>query len=180
MVVVQKSLKIEQVIVLEDSDGEFLQCEPTYKDPPRRVCLVEDPQVIDENSWRPLNKHSQQREAKTWEQEQTISELQESLIRSTATAARHRKKWKIYCEHLAEQDAIIAAHEEEITTLEQIRELQARVRSPGFPPPEEHRPSVETRSRTIGSSSGGGPHEDVMKVDSSLLSIHTRIRNRVR
>ena len=48
VVVVQESLKTEQVIVLEDSEGEFLQCEPTYKDPPRRVRLVEDPQVIDD------------------------------------------------------------------------------------------------------------------------------------
>jgi hypothetical protein len=41
---------------------------------------------------------------------------------------RARRSWRINCEHLAEQDAIITAHEEEFTALrKQIRELQTRV-----------------------------------------------------
>ena len=34
MVVVRESLKTEHVVVLEDSEGEFLQSEPAYRDAP--------------------------------------------------------------------------------------------------------------------------------------------------
>jgi hypothetical protein len=40
---------------------------------------------------------------------------------------RARGSWRTNNEHLAEQDAIITAHEEELTTLrKQMRELQGR------------------------------------------------------
>ena len=171
VVVVQESLKTtEQVIVLEDSEGEFLQCEPTYKDPPRRVRLVEDPQVIDDLREQLEAAEQTLATARRRDVEQAQG-LQEAL-RSQAAELREahqaevtawkqqldaekeraRKRWKTNCEHLAEQDAIIAAHEEEIATLqEQVRELRTRAPgghteplSPpadtGFLPPEERRP----------------------------------------
>ena len=182
--------------MLEDSEGEFLQCEPTYKDPPRRVHLVEDPQVIDDLREQLEAAEQTLATARSRDVEQAQG-LQEAL-RSQAAELREahqaevtawkqqldaekeraRKRWKTNCEHLAEQDAIIAAHEEEIATLqEQVGELRTwapgghtEPLSPpadtGFLPPEERRPPAETRSHTACQETSSGPREEATEVGS--------------
>ena len=48
MVVVQESLKTEQIVTLEDSEGEFLRCDPAYRDtPPQRTRVAEGTEVVE-------------------------------------------------------------------------------------------------------------------------------------
>ena len=176
MVTIRETLRTELVITLEDSEGEFLHCAPLYRDAPaRRVRIAEETHVMDD-----LRRQLEEAEreitaavARDEQQAQMISELQEALhtketelinaheeevavLRQQLTTEkeRARKRWKVSCEHAAEQDATITACEEEIATLkEEVRELQTCVsRGPderrvptmvhGIPPPEEEGPTA--------------------------------------
>ena len=82
MVVVRESLKTEHVVVLEDSEGEFLQSEPVYRDAPsRHVRAAEDVHLIEE--LRRQLEEARGRVASTAneneEQTQLILELREAL-----------------------------------------------------------------------------------------------------
>ena len=177
VVVVQETRKTELIVSLEDSDGEFLRCDPVYADAPRqRARMTED-------TWPIEDLRSQLEEAdriiaaarvQDTEKSEAISELQDTLhsmeeelkrahqeevtsLESQIATEKEkaRKSWKTNCEHLAEQDAIITAQEEEIATLkEQVKELRARatprraerctsVGDAGLPLPEERRPPAE-------------------------------------
>ena len=148
MVVVQESGKTEQIITLEDSEGEFLRSGPACRDkPPQHTRVAEDTELV-EGLRQQLAEAEQviaSAVAKDLENAETISELQEALAsREELTAAhqeeapelkqqletdkeRARKSWRTNCKHVAEQDAIITAHEKELTALrKQVRELQAR------------------------------------------------------
>ena len=51
VMVVRETPKTEQIVSLEDSDGEFLQCDHVYTDaPPRHACLAEDTRPIEDLS----------------------------------------------------------------------------------------------------------------------------------
>ena len=148
MVVVQESGKTEQIITLENCEGEFLRCGPAYRDtPPQCTRVAEDTELV-EGLCQQLAEAEQviaSAVAKDLENADTISELQEALAsREELTAAhqegaaelkqqletekeRARKSWRTNCKHVAEQDAIITAHETELTAVrKQVRELQAR------------------------------------------------------
>ena len=140
MVVVQESLKTEQMVTLEDSEGKFLRCDPVYRDtPPQRTRVAEDTELV-EGLCQQLTDAEQviasaaskdRENAQTiWEEELTMAhqeEVAELKQHLETEKERARKSWGTNCEHLAEQDAIITAHDEELTALrKQIRELQAR------------------------------------------------------
>ena len=76
--------------------------------------------------------------------EEEVTSLQQPL---EAEKERARRNWKINCKHLAEQDAIITAREEEIVSLKrQITTLQTRVKdSHGTSPLVTHRPRPDVR-----------------------------------
>ena len=47
MVMVQELWKTEQIVTLEESEGEFLCCDPGYRDtPPQRTRLAQDTELL--------------------------------------------------------------------------------------------------------------------------------------
>lgn len=149
MVVVRESWKTKHVAELEDSEGEFLQSEPVYRNAsPQHLRAAEDIWMIEE-----LHRQLEEAEQKiasaateSKEKAQLILELRDTLQtqaggmtraheeevpllkQQLATEEKARKSWKTNCEHLAEQDIVITAQEEEITALKrQVAELQTRV-----------------------------------------------------
>ena len=82
MVVIQESLKTEQIVTLEDSEGEFLRCDPAYRDtPPQRTRVAEGTEVV-EGLRQQLTEAQQviaSAAAKDQENAQTIWDLQEAL-----------------------------------------------------------------------------------------------------
>ena len=208
MVVVQESGKTEQIITLEDSEGEFLRCGPAYRDtPPQRTRVAEDTELV-EGLRQQLAEAEQviaSAVAKDLENAETISELQEALAsREELTAAheeeapelkqqletdkeRARKSWRTNCKHVAEQDAIITAHEKELTALrKQVRELQARTSrervsatrddrtSPPEPTSRESRPRSADRSPRDTRGEYSAPTHDPMRSDVDPMAIPFR------
>ena len=121
VVIIRESLKTEHVVVLADSEGEFLEGETIYRDPPpRRMWAEEDVRVTEElretrRQLEEANHIIESATAKDGEQAQTIAQLQEeSEVEATqaceglATLKRQlaaekekaRKSWKTNCEHL--------------------------------------------------------------------------------
>ena len=154
VVIVHECLKTELVVVLEDSDGEFVETAPLYKDPPAHQLLPLDSgtaaaevegvrhQLEEANTAITLTA------AKSEEKAQEISNLQEALQKKTEKEqrvceensvleerlrdekAKARASWRTNCEHLAEQDATITTLEEEVRSLkQQVEALQMRERS---------------------------------------------------
>jgi hypothetical protein len=198
VVVVQESLKVEHTMILEDSEGEFLRTNPVYRDAPsRRVRAAEEAQLV-EKLHRQVEEAEQGISSRDEERSHLTTELQEALdakavaiqaYQAEVNSLKHqlttekekaRKSWKTNCEHLAEQDAIITAHEEEITALKaQIEELRLRgagrhdedgslpaeanfPRSEGSGPPGESAAHPRHRSRERSPSS---PPEPVAEGD---------------
>ena len=83
------------------------------------------------------------------ERDVELEELEQQL---QVEKEKSRRSWKTNCEHLAEQDGIIASQEEVITTLKnQVAEMQSKISRDrgerGLPPPVagSHRASERTR-----------------------------------
>ena len=186
VVIIRESLKTEHVVVLADSEGEFLEGEPIYRDPPpRRMWAEEDVRVTEElretrRQLEEANHIIESATAKDGEQAQTIAQLQEALHESEVEATqaceglatlkpqlaaekeKARKSWKTNCEHLAEQDAIITAQEEELATLKhQIVELEAKV--------SRERDRSETPSLGAGSPRSADRHYPLEEADDDTL-----------
>ena len=93
VVIVQENLKTEHVMMLADSEGEFLQSEPVYRDAPLRLTrAVEDVEVI-QGQQRQLDEANQVIEAalaKQGEQAQMIVELQQTLHETEERMRHHR------------------------------------------------------------------------------------------
>ena len=173
VVIIRESLKTEHVLVLADSEGEFLVSEPIYRDAlPRHMRTEVDVRVTEElrETHRQLEEANDiidAATAKDEEQARMIAKLQEDLheceVQAThaceeleqqlaAEKEKARESWRTNCEHLAKQDALITAQDEEVAVLKRrIVELEAEgVRgrseapSPGARPPRlSGRPSSE-------------------------------------
>ena len=115
----------------------------------------------------------------SWEAKLMEAYQQEVAILKQQLASEKEKsqqKWRTNCEHLAEQDAIMATQEAERGALwEQVRELQVGgyKEPPSLTtgtrtlPPVERGPSAETRSCL---EKGGEPHERYTSVYASPLA----------
>ena len=149
VVTVRESPKIELTVALADSDGEFLVCEPVYRDSPLRRVRV------DEEAWssselretrqklEEANRIIELAAAKEKEHTQIVVELQETLCeceeqatktcddlreRLAAEKEKARSIWRTNCGHLAEQDTIITAQQEELTLLRRrVTELEVQL-----------------------------------------------------
>ena len=149
VVTVRESPKIEYVMALADSDGEFLVSEPAYRDA-RRVHFEEETQDTPElrvarQQLEEANHLIQLAAEREREQLQQIAELQETLqeceVQATATCTDLRQKlaaekervkssWRTSCEHLAQQDTVITAQDEKIASLRRrIIELESLLSS---------------------------------------------------
>ncbi len=157
MVVIRESIKMEYIIVLQDSEGEFLQSEPVYRDAlHQRLRETEESGRQTDSLRQQLREAEQTIASRDEEHIQLTTELQEALDayeemsqvhecetgrlkqQLTAEKEKARRSWKINCEHLAEQDAVITDREEEIARLKrQVEELQGRLsrRRDGRPAP---------------------------------------------
>ena len=146
MVVLQESLKTEQIVTLEDSEGEFLRCDPAYWDtPPQRTRVAEDTELVEglrqqlteagqiiASAEQPKIKKMYRRYGTSREEELTVAhqeEVAELKQQLQTEKERARKSWRTNCKHLAERDAIITAHDEELTALRK----QIRSCKPGLP-----------------------------------------------
>ena len=212
VVIVRERPKTEQIIVLADSDGEFLETNPMYRDVPQHRAhrleeapiteelqeaqdqlkeatrIIESAAVKDREQARTIADHKKEVEvAKTFEEE--ITTLRKQL---TVEKEKARRSWKTNCEHLAEEDAIITAREEEIVILKRrVAVLQTRVTSErerseppamvSSHPPAEHRPPPGSREDgpPARHDSGGLPlHSPAILEDPGMTpSTHTTVRH---
>jgi len=137
VVTVSEGLKTEYVVALSDSDGEFVVCEPVYRDA-RHVHFGEETQSTAElhavhERLKEAKHLLELAAAKEHEQSQQIAELQETLhecevqatetcdvLRQQLAAEKERLKasWRTSCEYLARQDTVITAQDEKIASLQ--------------------------------------------------------------
>ena len=90
VVIVRECLKTELVVVLEDSDGEFVETAPLYKDPPAQQLLPLDSGTAAAEEVEGVRHQLEEANtaialaaAKSEEQAQDISSLQEALQKKT-------------------------------------------------------------------------------------------------
>ena len=91
VVVVREAQKTEQIVSLEDSEGEFLQCDPVYRDAPlRRARPAEDTPPIEDLRSRleDADQAIAAAMAQDTEKSRIISELQDSLHSKEAELTR--------------------------------------------------------------------------------------------
>ena len=219
VVIVRERPKTEQIIVLADSDGDFLETNPMYRYVPQhRAYRLQEAPITEElqeaqDQLKEATRIIESAAVKDREQARTIADLQEALhekevevaktfeeeittLRKQLTVEKEkaRRSWKTNCEHLAEQDAIITAHEEEVVVLKRrVAELQTRAtreRERSEPPAmvsshssAEHCPPPGSREDgpPARHDSGGLPfHSPAILVDPGMTpsshSTHTTVR----
>ena len=169
-----------QILVLADAEGEFLETPPmrcgaltrphrrtdaiSHELQEARFQLQEAELVIasardkDQGQGRRIAELQEvlrmQEEQITQRFQDEVSELKQKIV---AEKAKARQSWKMNCEHLAEQDAIITAKDEEIESLKhQLMELSRGIRR------EEEPPATTLRHPS------GGAVENPSRADSSL------------
>lgn len=133
VVTVRETLKMECVVALTDSDGEFVVCDPVYR-VARRVHFEEEAPGSEELRQQLDEVHRLLESAvgREREQAQQIDELQDLLreceVQATDTCDELRQKldeekerarasWQSNCESLAQQDTVIGAQDEKIASL---------------------------------------------------------------
>lgn len=135
LVILTESAMISTVLFLADSGGVFLETEATYR--AQHGLETENPEATQktlEEVQQALAEAQRELEtalAKLAEQERLVLELQTKLEESTSEEvvedlrsdlkkkARFHQAWKLNCEQVAEQDALLTAKEGEIETLRQ-------------------------------------------------------------
>ena len=148
LVILTESTMISTVLSLADSGGVFLETEATYRaQHGERGPGTEDSgatqKALEETQQALTEAQHELEKAVTAlaEQERLVKELQTKLEESTPEGSvegliselkkekeRFRQAWKLNCEHVAEQDALLTTKEGEIETLQrQLEELRGGV-----------------------------------------------------
>ena len=190
VVIVRERLMTEYVVALADSEGEFVQSNPVYRDaPPQYVHAVGEGSVVERQRQQLEEARHIIASAASRNEDQVriIAELQEALRgkeeamkgdfekelaslqrQLEAEKVKARKSWKTNCEHLAEQDAIITAQEEEIVALKsEIEEIQSKATRSSeihyrpVPVAIRTRPSIEGDASLSTRSPRTSPHPDI-------------------
>ena len=174
VVVARENTRGETILVLADSEGDFLETEPvsTSRQPTRQLPPTLDGEEIPseiQQLRRQLEEEAlalQSARTKVQEQAEQIAELQAAVLdreeqvahifEEEVTSLRQalqeekqkvRKSWKMHCEQLAEQDIIVTELEEEVRDLkQQLSEPRSRAsRGVGtMDPPPASTPEVVT------------------------------------
>ena len=141
LVILTERSMISTVLSLTNSGGVFLETEATYRaQHGERGLEAESPEAIQkalEEALMAVQRELEAAQAKLTEQEHGVQDLQAALDASTSgevvEGLRNDLKkekecfcqtWKLNCEHIAEQDALLTAKEEELETLRQLEDLR--------------------------------------------------------
>ena len=137
VVIVRELQTTAQILALADSEGEFVETSPLYCGPATHVetasqelqevraqlqeaeAVIESARSRDEEQAKQIaDLHASLRgcEQQVTQKFEEVAELKQQI---TAEKKKARQSWKTNCEHLAEQDALITAKEEEIENLKQ-------------------------------------------------------------
>ena len=142
VVVVRELQTTAQILALADSEGEFVETSPLYCGPATHVetasqklqeacaqlqevraqlqeaeAVIESARIRDEEQAKQIaDLHASLRgcEQQVTQKFEKVAELKQQI---TAEKKKARQSWKTNCDHLAEQDTLITAKEEEIENL---------------------------------------------------------------
>ena len=148
LVLVQETPQVELILKLADSDGVFLETSPVYRPCSEQgVASQEALEALDATRHDLEETQAELRTARSSMEEQAshINDLQTELETYVAGGVsaelqklkedcqaekeKNRQTWKVHCEHIAEQDVLVSAKDDEIASLKrQLAELRTQQR----------------------------------------------------